>query len=386
MRIIRLAAGALAFALVLFACAPTSPAVTDAPPNLGAADSETGGPAEAGAAHVDTLDLTQLTLGDGRASSSPQRGYVFSCVTQFNGGGAQGAAWWLNGDGTWDLTKKAVVDGAVSWPHELVTTIEGGTRTLAGNGLPNHTTGVYPISPGDDAYQVDRNPNSIAAQALSLAVPANPVPLPAPNCMGGELGVSLSGSPIFSAFDAQGRDAPAHEVQDECGGHPQRTGVYHYHALSDCPGDTTAGHSALMGYALDGFGIYGYYGEDGKEMTNANLDECHGHTHTIEWDGETVEMFHYHATREFPYTVGCFRGETAARALSAGGAQQGDDQQTQSGQPGKPPPEAIAACANLEINSGCSLTTQSGVVSGTCLTPPQTSQLACVPVGGPPEP
>ncbi|MFN8426725.1 MAG: hypothetical protein U0X87_10785 [Anaerolineales bacterium] len=36
-----------------------------------------------------------------------------------------------------------------------------------------------------------------------------------------------------------------------------------------------------MGYAFDGFGIFGYYGEDGSELTNADLDECHGHTHVI---------------------------------------------------------------------------------------------------------
>ena len=30
--------------------------------------------------------------------------------------------------------------------------------------------------------------------------------------------------------------------------------------------------------------------------------------HEITWDGEKVTMYHYHATHEFPYTVGCYRG------------------------------------------------------------------------------
>jgi len=51
--------------------------------------------------------------------------------------------------------------------------------------------------------------------------------------------------------------------------------------LSKCITDTSTGHSALLGYAFDGFGIYGLYGESGKELTNADLDECHGHTHVI---------------------------------------------------------------------------------------------------------
>ena len=46
-------------------------------------------------------------------------------------------------------------------------------------------------------------------------------------------------------------------------------------------------HSGLQGYAYDGFGIFGVYGEDGELLSTADLDECHGHTHEIEWDGET---------------------------------------------------------------------------------------------------
>ena len=64
----------------------------------------------------------------------------------------------------------------------------------------------------------------------------------------------------------------------------------------------------LLGYAADGFGIYGVRGVNGETLTNADLDECHGHTHAITWNGATVTLYHYHATYEFPYTLGCFRG------------------------------------------------------------------------------
>jgi hypothetical protein len=67
-------------------------------------------------------------------------------------------------------------------------------------------------------------------------------------------------------------------------------------------------HSPQVGYAADGFGIYGNQGENGAALTNANLDECHGHTHSVMVNGVSVSQYHYHATREFPYTVGCFRG------------------------------------------------------------------------------
>lgn len=53
-------------------------------------------------------------------------------------------------------------------------------------------------------------------------------------------------------------------------------------------------------------------GEAGNELTNAALDVCHGHTHVIEWDGKATMLYHYHATREYPYTLGCYAGTPVA--------------------------------------------------------------------------
>jgi hypothetical protein len=70
------------------------------------------------------------------------------------------------------------------------------------------------------------------------------------------------------------------------------------------------GHSGIVGYINDGFPIYGYNGEEGKEMSNEDLDECHGHAH-----GSLG--YHYHATIEYPYTVGCYKGTpTTIRDIS----------------------------------------------------------------------
>lgn len=41
------------------------------------------------------------------------------------------------------------------------------------------------------------------------------------------------------------------------------------------------------------------------------LDECHGHSHSIQWDNKTVDMYHYHLNNEYPYSIGCFRGTPA---------------------------------------------------------------------------
>jgi len=69
-----------------------------------------------------------------------------------------------------------------------------------------------------------------------------------------------------------------------------------------------------------------------------------------------------------------------------GQGQQGQGQQGQGGQGGQPPQEAIDACTGLTQGTACSINTPNGVVSGTCGTPPNSSQLACMPAGGPPSP
>lgn len=262
------------------------------------------------------IDVTKLPLGDGKYAASAKKGFIYSCQTSFNGGGAFTTGPWISGS-TWDLTKKYTVDGAVVWSNATWAITKSGTnRIITGNGLPlDHVTGTFPVSASDDAYQVDRNPNSIAAQSLSFTLPVTPTVAASPSCTGGEVGIATSGVVIYNGFDAGGRDAVAHEVQDSCDGHPQQAGQYHYHGPSDCH---ATGDSELFGYAFDGFGIFSNL-EGGKSITNDDLDECHGHTHAISWEGATVSLYHYHLTKEFPYTVGCFRGAKAFTGPTSGG-------------------------------------------------------------------
>jgi YHYH protein len=271
---------------------------------------------DAAAQGHDGSDLTALPLGDGRLSSAPQVGYIWVCNTGTGpGGGAFALGPWINTQaGTFDITTKASVDGEVTWSSTFAIAVQGETRVVTGNGLPTHPTGTFPIARTDDAFAYDRNPNRIQAQALMYALPLMPTLAAQPSCLnGGVIGVLLTGSVLFNGLDALNRDAVAHETQDACMGHPQREGQYHYHNLTPCLADSQHGvaHSPLMGYALDGFGIYGHHGENGEALTSAALDACHGHTHAIEWNGQTVEMYHYHATNDYPYTLGCYRGTPA---------------------------------------------------------------------------
>lgn len=257
------------------------------------------------------VNLKKIPIGDGHLTTGPTVGSVWPCQTSQGGGGAFASGAWINGDGTYDITAKPKVDGTVTWPSDFSVQLKGGARIFSGNRLPSDPTGVYPVASTDDAYAYDRNPNKISASTVQITLPQLPQMATTSSCVPfGAIGVLVNGGNLFNALDALNRDAGAHEVQDSCDGHPEVSGAYHYHTLSSCleKQSPRSSHSALMGYAFDGFGIFGHYGENGKELSNADLDECHGHTHEIDWDGKRVNLYHYHATWEYPYTVGCFRG------------------------------------------------------------------------------
>lgn len=261
---------------------------------------------------------TSLPVGDGAVSTRPQRGSVWACETTFGGPGAEGSGPWIRGDGTFDPSAKPLVEGEIDWPDVFTATVEGETRLVQGNGLPDHPTGAFPIAPDSEAFQYDRNPNAVLAQSLRMEVPAVPEQAGEPSCTPlGAIGVLLTGSVFANALDAAGRDAVAHEIQDACQGHPEMRGAYHYHSLTPCLDEGESGHSLLVGYALDGFGLFGHRDQDGSILTNEDLDRCHGHRHAVDWDGDSMNLYHYHATFEYPYTMGCFRGVPGAPPIGA---------------------------------------------------------------------
>ena len=283
------------------------------------------------AAGAHEVDLTRLPLGDGKISKEPKQGYIWACRVDPDAGGAFRDGPWIHGD-SYDFTAKSIVSGDVHWDGKFTVTVKDGRRLFVSNDLPSHATGTFPIPSTDEAYKYDRNPNHIAAQTIMLDLPANPVLADKPGCAPGAVGILLSGVALFNALDAPGRDAVAHETQDKCQGHPQFTGIYHYHNASTCIEDKREadGSSALIGYAIDGFGIYGRHGEGGTLLASADLDECHGRVSRVMWDGKPVEMYHYVATWDFPYTVGCLRGKFDLASVRAiGGPPPG---------PGFPPP------------------------------------------------
>lgn len=305
--------GASVLALFLVACSAPGSGIAATTRTPAMTPGANAGTPSAGAG----TSMGVLPLGDGKISLTPQTGDVMVCSLNFpSQGGAQGDGPWIDsGAGTWNPSQKIAVQGSVLWSQAHYTaTVQGSIRTITTNDLPvNQPTGAFPIAPSDPAWAYDHNPNHIAAQSLTYTLPAEPTPAAQPTCLhGGPIGVTLDGVVLFDALDAAGRDAVAHEVQDQCEGHPEMSSMYHYHAISPCLLKSATGSSTLVGYALDGYGIYVERTASGALLTDSDLDACHGRVSTVNWDGKQVSMYHYDATAAYPYTIGCFHGTPVA--------------------------------------------------------------------------
>jgi hypothetical protein len=227
------------------------------------------------------------------------------------------------------VSKIPYVEGTVDWGNipSFKTWVEGSERHFKGNGIPNHSTGIFPVQKGTAAYdsysKAPAPPYSSAAEIpiaqydLDITVPANPIYSERPSCINALVTgvVTQTGAPWHAniAYADVWVDPIAGLPVDQCWGHPYNK-QYHYHGYSwKClpnQGSSTA-HSPLYGYAMDGFGVFGPLGDNGKPLTNNDLDECHGHVGKIEWDGVSKTMYHYHVNNEYPYGPGCYRGAPA---------------------------------------------------------------------------
>jgi len=274
-----------------------------------------------------------LPVGDKNyTTSGAEKGKIYLCNASFVNEGQAGATQrgpWFVGTAQWDINKKYSVKGNVKWQQSISVDLQNGRRVITTNNLPDHETGTFPVAASDPAYAYDRNPNSIKSQSFTYDLAASPT-YGSPKCMGGEVGVMLTGVALFNGFDAGGRDAGAWEIQDGCEGHPQSSGTYHYHTLSSCIKDT--GISTVIGFALDGFPVTGPKVSEGNYLTTNDLDECHGIVSEVILDGKSVKTYHYVMTQDFPYSASCFRSTASQPPGQHTGGQQMPQGQT-------PPPK-----------------------------------------------
>ncbi|KJD36531.1 hypothetical protein PW52_02450 [Tamlana sedimentorum] len=139
-------------------------------------------------------------------------------------------------------------------------------------------------------YCVECLPEYFKDQVTTFVIPATPKYLKTTQSFGrGGIGIAFNGV----NYDPP---APTHAILaahtiaplDDHGGHVNPHGGYHYHAATGSTKEIAQNdtHAPLIGYAIDGFGIFGLLDKNGNKPTD--LDECGGHF-------DNILGYHYHA-------------------------------------------------------------------------------------------
>jgi len=160
--------------------------------------------------------------------------------------------------------------------------------------------------------QVPIAQNFIGANAWKI--PLNPTIASSPtSVLDGPVGVAINGIPIFNPCKQGGcqngnggGDTKVLGELDVCNGHAGRADDYHYHAAPIClmsQQNPTYWDTHPLGWALDGFAIFGYNDSDGKVAERDGI--CGGNSKV---NSNAPSGYSYHVTESSPYVLSCLRG------------------------------------------------------------------------------
>lgn len=201
-----------------------------------------------------------------------------------------------------------------------------------GNININNPGAGIPPSPGTSyCLQADKDDDL----ELVYLIPVSPENLSSPNIIQPveQLGVSLNGIPFKGNPPAvigggPGGGGPgggmdvAMPALDACGGHHDPGGYYHWHMIANSTNEVLSDlgitavsctqfpqdASSLMGFAMDGYPIYGQF--DTGTTLPADLDQCSGHFSATNEYPQGV--YHYHAVQGVaPNIPPCLTGASA---------------------------------------------------------------------------
>ena len=187
---------------------------------------------------------------------------------------------------------------------------------IASNGLATH-----PMMEGIAAtnLQVPVAQNFLGSNGWKIPL-APAIAATTTSAVDGPIGVAINGVPIFNPCKQGGclnnNDTKVAGELDNCNGHAGRADDYHYHAAPTC---LMAGKAASywdthpLGWALDGFAIYGFNNPDGTPATRDTI--CGGNTLAVP-NGPTG--YSYHVTNDSPYVLSCFRGTPSPDRVNQG--------------------------------------------------------------------
>lgn len=228
----------------------------------------------------------------------------------------------------------ALMATGMAQAHEHVAiTVDGDTRCISSNGIPDHETGEWrpgaTVEPQDHVYCMDATPELTEEVTQNVRIS----------------GITLTGIPLrpgtaeyYDATTERGysRDRSSGWNVEGIGGlimdaqnaHVDGDGMYHYHGIPSAVVSDLDG--TLFGYAADGFEIHyaaetvqsswqlrqgdrasgpggafdGTYEQDYEFIEGSgDLDECNGRME----NGQYV----YYATDTYPFFPRCFMGEVS---------------------------------------------------------------------------
>ncbi len=206
-------------------------------------------------------------------------------------------------------------------PDNVTVSFDATSMILHTHGVPNHPTGRFPEQGAGFGFR--GNPSYIQEQRAVYYIPLNPQPNPAHAITArdnsnhalpmGPIGIAANGVVFFNPFDMGNQDAA--DLMDGCCGHPNPDNLYHYHKYPICVNspwaDEGKGHSPLLGWAFDGYPIYGPYESAGvmaKDAWGA------GALSGFNMHYDAARGWHYHVTPgKFPYIIGGYWGSEDPR-------------------------------------------------------------------------
>jgi hypothetical protein len=211
------------------------------------------------------------SCGSGTISGGPADGQACPADDSSTPSGSCPPGCQAGSSGTSTGSSQCATDGSDYLYTETISD-DGNTRVITTNYCPNH-----PYS--------DLNPNTPIKSESTITVPAKPQytgTIADLSEQGGSVGILFNGAMIFSPYGGakygQSSDydssATKHEGDtfDLCGCHASSTSAASYHAHIPPPcllrqlGNTAGAHSPQIGWAADGFPVYGPLGSDGIVM------------------------------------------------------------------------------------------------------------------------
>ncbi len=233
----------------------------------------------------------------------------------------------------------SAVKGA-KWNPTIKLSYSKSSVIMEPTGIPNHSRDAYyavpnagVVVPNETTANIIADPTK--AQIYKFTIPTTPQYSSSVTTTSlGSIGVMVSGAVLYNPFEGDGQTvAMANNFTitnsagitasfvDKCSGHPTpNIGAYHYHGLPTCVTakvDKAGKPSRIIGFALDGFPIYGDRDINGRQLTAKNLDQCNGIISSTPEFPKGIYHYVLLGTADARSSIACFHGKVDSTQIQS---------------------------------------------------------------------